>query len=334
MKKIWFNHWFSTAYHFIKSLRDDPLNHVIATNKRRDCVYQTVANEFYTEPDDISGKEYVDWCFEFCIKHEIDVFFIRREMSAIIKEATRFSQIGVKLIADTSIAQHKLLSSKFDSTEYVRENNLCNTPLMFRVSTAAEFTSAYSALKKKYGKSAYLCMKDDTDEGGGTYKKICDQYTPHNKYDVPIDDVNQEFIDNKVVYPRVVMPYMEGPEISIDCMQTNGDDGLIAIPRLKVNSRFTEIRFDAELLSIARRISSRIRIEYPYNIQLRKLNGEYTFMEINMRMAGGSFKDEAVGCYFARLALAYACGEPIDAKKIKRNFSNKYLGNIEDFIIL
>lgn len=57
-------------------------------------------------------------------------------------------------------------------------------------------------------------------------------------------------------------------------------------------------------------------------------------MEINTRMAGGSFKATAVGCDFASLALKIALNETIDTTLIKKNFQNKCLGNIEQFIDL
>lgn len=332
MRVIWFNHWFSTAYHFIKSLTEDERNYVIASNKRSDCVYKIAVHKFFIEPEDVSGEEYVNWCLNFCKENAVDVFFVRREMESIVKFADKFANMGVKLIADLNADLQRLLSSKYDSTTYIANKNLCHTPLVFRVSTAEEFLEAYDKLKGKYGSDKYLCIKDDTDEGGGTYKRIADENTPYNRYDVSKEDAIELFKNNAA--PKILMPYMDGPEVSIDCIQMGSGDGLIAIPRLKLGSRFTEIRFDADLLSIAKRISNIINIEYPYNIQLRKIDGEYAFMEINLRMAGGSFKDMAVGCSFAQLAVNYAYGDHVDLKKIRQGFNNKLIGNIENYVVL
>lgn len=335
MKRIWFNHWFSQAYHFINNLKQDEDNYVISSNERSNCIYQYVSDEFYLEPVFENDVDYVNWCLDFCKKHNIDVFFPRRRMDAITERAADFVQMGIKLILDTNLEVHNLLQSKVASCEYMKEHNLCNVPLMIPVSNFDDFLIAYKAIKLKYGDNTRICMKRSIDEGAQSFKRIYDDnVAPMYGKDIYYTDVVDVFsdINPKTSNPYIVMPYMEEPEISIDCLRT--DSGFIAIPRYKESTRFTRIDFDEELISYANKINEDLKIQYPYNIQFRKFNDTWMFMEINTRMAGGSFKATAVGCDFASLALKIAYNEPIDTENIKKNFKNKYIGNVEGFIVI
>lgn len=335
MTRVWFNHWFSQAYHFMRSLKRESDNYIIASNERYNCVYRPIVDEFYVEPLFQDDNAYVDWCIEFCKEHAVEVFFPRRGMDAIAAHADEFENIGVKLILDTNLDVHNLLQSKMNSCNYMRENGLCNVPLMIAVSTYDEFLAAFNRIKKQYGENTRICIKRDQDEGAQSFKRIYDDFvTPMYGKDIYYKDVAMIFSDmnNPSSNPYIVMPYMDEPEVSVDCLRTAS--GFIAIPRYKESTRITRIDFDEELIGYANKINDALKIQYPYNIQFRKLNDMWMFMEVNTRMAGGSFKATAVGCDFASLALKVALNKPINVSQITRYFQNKCLGNIEQFIDL
>lgn len=111
MKRIWFNHWFSTAYNIIKMIRADNLSfQFIGTNENERSLIATVCDEWYTEPR-LKGDEYVAYCIDFCLTHQIDAFLPRRELLAISKRKQDFEDIGVKVMVDdfeiVSILNHK-----------------------------------------------------------------------------------------------------------------------------------------------------------------------------------------------------------------------------------
>ena len=335
MRRIWFNHWFSQAYHFMNNLKQDDNNYLIASSVRENMVYKPIVDEYYMEPTFNTDEEYVDWCLGFCKIHKIDVFYPRRNMDVITMHADAFRAADVKLILDTNMETHALLQSKLASCKYMNEHNLCSAPKMIAATTFSEFLSAYEELKKVYGSDARICMKRDNDEGAQSFKRIFDDdVEPMYGKDVYYTDVVSLFSadEDYASNPYIVMPYMADPEVSVDCLRTN--DGFIAIPRYKESSRITRIDFDEELIAFAEKIDENLKIQYPYNIQFRKLGDTWMFMEINTRMAGGSFKAMAVGCDFATLALKVAYGESIDITSLKRGFHNKCLGNIEGFVDL
>ncbi|MBE5870397.1 MAG: hypothetical protein E7294_03955 [Lachnospiraceae bacterium] len=52
MVRVWFNHWFSTAYRLIELMKQDEREeiYVIGTNKQTDSVIGKVCDEWYWEP--------------------------------------------------------------------------------------------------------------------------------------------------------------------------------------------------------------------------------------------------------------------------------------------
>ena len=98
----------------------------------------------------------------------------------------------------------------------------------------------------------------------------------------------------------LVLPYLIGPEVSIDCLQTN--KGLIAVPRMK-EGRVTKITFESDLLMLADKFARDFKIEGPYNLQIRWHNGIPYLLEVNTRMSGGSHIADKVGVNFLALAI-------------------------------
>ena len=65
----------------------------------------------------------------------------------------------------------------------------------------------------------------------------------------------------------ILMPYLEGYEISVDCLNTK--KGLIAIPREKGSSRDERVFYDEDILNSVKIVSSKIDIKYPFNVQFK-----------------------------------------------------------------
>ncbi|MBP1532795.1 MAG: ATP-grasp domain-containing protein [Ruminococcus sp.] len=330
---IWFNHWFSQAYNFIELLHRDGRNHVIASAKTELFAFGAMADERYTEPVSISGEEYVGWCLEFCEEHGVDVFFPKRFRQEIGAHMAEFGGLGVHIVMDGNTEQNRMLDSKYESCRYMEEHALCAVPYMERITDAEGFEAAYRAVKERYGKSHKVCIKADRDEGGITYRRLYDEDAPRTSSgEISYTSFLEDLKSRGKAVPTVVMPYLDEPEISIDCMRT--ESGLIAVPRCKLDAHITQLMFDEELLRTAERISENVRIEYPYNIQLRPLCGENVFMEINTRMAGGCYKAAVLGCNFPQLAVSYALGDRIDTERIRSGFHNVLVGEVAAAVVV
>ena len=330
---IWFNHWFTQAYNFIELLKQDPRNYVIASAKKMPFAFGACADERYEEPTGISGEDYVSWCLDFCKKHSVDVFFVKRFREETEKHLDRFKSEGIHVISDGNKEQNRMLGSKFLSCNFMKEHDLCLVPHMVLITDAGDFERAYRKIKEHYGPEHHVCIKADRDEGGLTYRRLYDDDAPKTfSGDIYFQSFAEDLKSREKFSSMVVMPYLDEPEISIDCMSTQ--DGLIAVPRRKIDTRITELRFDTELIETAKKISETVKIEYPYNIQLRPLNGRNVFMEINTRMAGGCYKAGLIGCNFPQLAVSYALGDIIDTEKIISGFKNVMVGEVAAAVIV
>lgn len=284
---IWLNHWFSTAYNIIRMIKqENPDFYVIGTNENPHSVLSTVCDEWYAEPV-LKGRNYVDYCLEFCVEHKIDVFMPRRELPTISRYKEEFDCIGVKVMVDdyqiVNILNHKDLA--YDE---LAKRGVSTIPDYRIVTNVTEFQKAYSELKEKYRE---ICIKFVHDEGGKSYRLIDNnrkgymsllkKQNTRMTYDAIVDALSER----DVFEPLIVMPNLSGEEISVDCLQTQ--DGLIMLPRIKDATRIEKLCFDPKILDITREVYAAIQLECPCNIQFKYLDGIPYFLEVNTRMSGG-----------------------------------------------
>lgn len=330
--KIWFNHWFSTAYHFIDMLKEKGY-YVVATNERETCVYKENANEFYLEPVFENKDEYLNWCLDFCKKHNIKIFFVKRNMDIIVKNIHLFEEKNIKVICENDYEKYSLLQNKYKTMEYFKELNICNVPEMKIVNTISEFKQVYKEMSQKYDN---LCIKYNIDEGGQSYKLISDRepnldrISENNGLVYSYDYICKclESVEN--FKDLVIMPYLNGTEISIDCLGFGND--LLAIPRYKLNNRVTKLDMDEELIHIAKQFYNALKLNGPFNIQFRYHNNVLYLLEINTRLSGGSWKAKYIGCEFPNLCVDKFLGKLTKFPKVTKKEVN--LSNIESVVEL
>ncbi len=288
-KNVWMNHWFSTAYNIINLIRDDKAIefHVIGTNENEVSVLKDVCDEWYSEPQKSSGDEYVQFCLEFCKTHNIDVFLPHRHFQVISKKKSCFEEIGVSVVVDSHEVVD-LLNNKEKAYEFFSKQNYLNVPEHFVVQNIADFRKAYKELTDKYGQ---VCTKFVHDEGGKSYRLIDNTRKGYaalfrkQNTRMTLDLLEEALSEKERFSPLMVMPYLEGDEISVDCLKTS--QGVIAIPRIKSTTRFERVEFDDEIIDVCMKILDTVSLEMPCNIQFKYRNGIPYFLEINTRMSGG-----------------------------------------------
>lgn len=288
MIRIWFNHWFSTSYGLIELMKKDVSGQicVIGSNSQRNSVIQKVCDEWYPDSP-AEGEAYIQYCLSFCKEHKIDVFVPRRKMVEISKNIGRFSEIGVKVMVD-DYAVLRLLNDKAAAYDLLKECKGVHIPDYAIVNRAEEFEKAYRRLRTD---CEQVCVKFVKDEGAMSYRRIVEQVDRFSRLrvypgaEVPFDVYLSTLREAESFDDLMVMPYLSGQEISVDCLNT--DRGLIAIPRFKSASRHENIIFDEEILGMTRAIMDKVKLKYPCNIQF-KMRGEIPYLlEVNTRMSGG-----------------------------------------------
>ncbi|MCM1132849.1 MAG: ATP-grasp domain-containing protein [Ruminococcus flavefaciens] len=309
---IWFNHWFSTAYHIINYMREACGNvRIIGTNSNPDCVYKLVCDEWYSEPSD--GGFYVEHCLDFCKEHKIYVFVPHHNMREICKNSARFAEIGTKILGNTDKYDIDIINDKVKTYDYLNSCGLSEViPEYYSCKSVAEFESAVGNLQEKGYKA---CFKMSVDEGGISYHVIEENpgisirsgSASHISYEKALQIVKTYSFSVSLL----VMPYLSQPEISVDCLKT--DSGLLMIPRYKLGGRVSEIRFDRQIMDITQSISEKFALEMPYNAQYRFYDGKPYLLEINPRMSGGiQLSCTGSGINLPAMALKKLLGQPCE----------------------
>lgn len=332
MTRVWFNHWFSTAYYLIELMKKDESDiYVIGSNRQIDSVISKVCDEWYKDAD-LSGEAYVDYAIDFCREHKIDVFVPRRQMVEISKAKKRFEDMGVKVLVD-DYDTIELLNDKAKTYEYLRSCESLYIPEYFMVNNVEQFKEAYKALSEKYEQ---VCVKFVRDEGAMSYRRLVKQVSSFDKIRVYNGaemeyQVYEEILAEKGEFDDLmVMPYLPGYEISVDCLST--DAGLIAIPRFKTSGRHEYVRFDEGILKMAEEIMVKTKLQCPCNIQF-KLKDEIPYLlEINTRMSGGlQMGCMAAGVNIPNIALNKLLGK---SKAWTIDKSEKTVSHIEMPVII
>ncbi len=287
MTRLWFNHWFSTAYNVILMIRqENPDFQIIVSNERELTPLKAVCDEWYQEPV-LPDEEYAEYCLQFCLEHHIDVFLPRRGMVPVSRRKADFEARGIRVMCDR-YEMVSILSRKDAAYEFLRENGISTVPECRVVRTVPEFQEAYSDLKKRYRE---VCIKFVRDEGGKSFRLIDNTRKGYGALfkkqntRMTLDAVLEALSEREVFAPLMVMPFLSGKEISVDCLQTA--KGPVMIPRIKGSGRIEQLTFDPEILEKTREIFDLVRLEQPCNIQFKYLDGRPWFLEINTRMSGG-----------------------------------------------
>lgn len=288
MVRVWFNHWFSTSYRLIELMKKDAGEriYVIGSNRQRDSVIQKVCDEWYEEPD-IDGEAYIAFCLEFCSRHSVDAFVPRRKMVEISRNRDRFAQAGVRVMVDDydTIA---LLNDKAAAYRFLGACEELHIPEYFVVSRYEQFEQAFRRLRADYGQ---VCVKFVQDEGGMSFRKIAEhvdsfrQLRMYQGSSISYEQLAETLEGAGTFDDMMVMPYLPGNEVSVDCLQTG--KGLIAIPRMKGAARHERVEYNAGILRMTECVMERVGLRYPCNIQFKFRGSVPYLLEVNTRMSGG-----------------------------------------------
>lgn len=314
MIRVWFNHWFSTSYRLIELMKADRNERVyaIGSNLQKDSVIQKVCDEWYEEPG-LDGEQYILYCLEFCKEHSIDVFVPRRNMVEISKNKARFEDAGVRVMVDDYFII-KLLGDKAATYDFFKACNGLHIPEYFIANNLVQFEQAYKKLRAGYEQ---VCIKFVKDEGGMSFRKIAEQVDSFKRLRVyQGTEISYEMLMETLSHAgdfddMMIMPYLPGNEISVDCLQTQ--KGLIAIPRNKGAARHESVEYKEEILEMTEQIMNRIQLQFPCNIQFKLKDDVPYLLEINTRMSGGlQMSCLAADVNIPNIALNKLLGKDID----------------------
>lgn len=288
MVRIWFNHWFSTIYGMIDSLKQAHEDYyIIGSNDKEYAVYRMLCDEWVQEPV-LSDKDYVAYCLTFCREHDVQVFVPRRHMLAISRHKADFEAIGVKVLAD-DYELIEPLQHKIKAYERLSGVSSLHIPVYERVTNVQEFLAAYQRLQAQEQR---VCFKFEQDEGGQSFRLIDNDRKGFQALfrtqgsRMTLEAVTAALSEVDSFRPLLVMPYLPGVEVSVDCLST--PSGLLMIPRIKDVTRIERIVYQEDLLQMCRDLWAVYPLQCPFNVQFKYQGDVPYFLEVNTRLSGGA----------------------------------------------
>lgn len=317
---IWFNRGLPETIHLVKALKaaQTPADQfqIIATHRKHRAELGTVC-EFHEEPVFDDQQAYVEWCLSFAREKAVDVLIPHRHAYALASARDRFQAIGCRLIVAGAPETLALVKSKAALYAALQADRTLTVPLPpFKVARdAGEFEAAVTALRADF---ETVCMKPTVGLGGQGFRVISDRPLagPVNGDQPPMTlaEALAGFASMPGLFAELmIMPYLSGPETSVDCLADNGR--LIAsVVRTKFGSAEGLIEDGADMVDWSRQITRLLGLSGLFNVQfLEAADGSRQLLEVNARMAGGVFFGAFSGLLLPYWAIRLALGTAAEA---------------------
>jgi biotin carboxylase len=312
--RIFYNRNYSTVYHALMQLRDNPDRcplHIIGSHTRPESPVLSACDERHIEPPD-TDPDHVDWLVRLCRERRVDVFVPRAGQLEIAKRVEEFNAQGTQVIV-MSPEKINTLENKAETYRVAKSAGL-EVPPWFVVESADDLVRARDAL----GRDKLLISKPVAGVGADGFRMIVDQklrgrevFAGSVRQEVVFDDLALALKEvegtDRGFSPLLVMPYLAEPEISVDLLAVEGRV-LAAIPREK-NSHVRKLSNNPEVLRYIERTARVFELDGLANVQLRWLGDRPMLLEINTRAAAGSYQGKLSGVDLSWEAIRLAAGE-------------------------
>ncbi|WP_030615315.1 ATP-grasp domain-containing protein [Streptomyces fulvoviolaceus] len=310
--RVWLNRTYAENVFFMDQLRRNPSDRAVeihATHGDADSPVLAAADTADLEPEGLSPAAYVEFALDQCARRGIDVFVPRLHQSAIVAHRAEFEAVGTALLAPPPEAV-AVFHDKVIAYEAVQAIG-APVPPWWRVRTADELVAAVEELEAGGYKA---CFKPASGAGGVGFRVIT--RTPFSLMHlngfpgpyVPLDLVVEALKEADESVDWLVMPRLEQPEVSVDCLTGPDNRVRLAVGRTK-NGRRRGFTLHEQWLEPARRIAEGFGLHYLSNIQFRMFGDTPVLMDVNTRPAGGLHQLSLCGVNAPWAAVQLALGE-------------------------
>ncbi|MGW0994439.1 ATP-grasp domain-containing protein [Streptomyces sp. NPDC002523] len=310
--RVWLNRTYAENVFFMDQLRRNPGDRAVeihATHGDPDSPVLAAADTADLEPEGLSPAGYVEYALDQCARRGIDVFVPRLHQAAIVAHRADFEAVGTALLAPTPQAM-AVFEDKATAYEAVRSVGV-PVPPWWRVRTAEELVAAVEELEAAGHRA---CFKPAAGAGGVGFRVITRAPFslthlngfpgPHVQLDLVVEALRraEEPVD------WLVMPRLEEPEVSVDCLTGADNRVRMAVGRTK-NGRRRGFTLHSQWLEPARLIAEGFGLHYLSNIQFRMFGDRPVLLDVNTRPAGGLHQLSLCGVNAPWAAVRLALGE-------------------------
>ncbi|MFD5232677.1 ATP-grasp domain-containing protein [Streptomyces qaidamensis] len=310
--RVWLNRTYAENVFFMDQLRRNPSDRAVeihATHGDPDSPVLAAADTAELEPENLSPAGYVEYALDQCARRGIDVFVPRLHQSAIVAHRAEFEAAGTAVLAPPPEAV-AVFHDKVIAYEAVQAIGV-PVPPWYRVRSEDELVAAVEELEAGGHKA---CFKPASGAGGVGFRVIT--RTPFSLMQlsgfpspyVPLDLVLEALRQAEEPVDWLVMPRLEQPEVSVDCLTGPDNRVRMAVGRTK-NGRRRGFTLHEQWLDPARRIAEGFGLHYLSNIQFRMFGDRPVLMDVNTRPAGGLHQLSLCGVNAPWAAVQLALGE-------------------------
>ncbi|GAA3776867.1 ATP-grasp domain-containing protein [Streptomyces chiangmaiensis] len=310
--RVWLNRTYAENVFFMDQLRRNPGDRAVeihATHGDADSPILAAADTADLEPEGLSPAGYVEYALDQCMRRGIDVFVPRLHQEAIVAHRDEFEAVGTALLAPSAEA---VAVFRDKATAYQAAQSI-GVPVApwWRVTNEAELLAAVEALEAGGHRA---CFKPAAGAGGVGFRVIT--RTPYSLVHlsgfpsayVPLDLVVRAVREADEPVDWLVMPRLEEPEVSVDCLTGPDNRIRMAVGRTK-NGRRRGFTLHEQWLEPARRLAEGFGVHHLSNIQFRMYGDQPVLLDVNTRPAGGLHQLSLCGVNAPWAAVRLALGE-------------------------
>ncbi|MGW0544529.1 ATP-grasp domain-containing protein [Streptomyces griseoincarnatus] len=310
--RVWLNRTYAENVFFMDQLRRNPSDRAVeihATHGDPDSPVLAAADTAELETEGLSPAAYVEYALTQCERRGIDVFVPRLHQSAIVAHRADFEAAGTALLAPPPEAV-AVFEDKVVAYQAVESIGV-PVPPWWRARDADELLTAVEELER-LGHRA--CFKPASGAGGVGFRMITrepfslSQLKGFPSPEVPLDQVLESLRRSEEPVDWLVMPRLEQPEVSVDCLTGSDNRVRLAIGRTK-HGRRRGFTLHERWLEPARRIAEGFGLHHLSNIQFRMLGDRPVLMDVNTRPAGGLHQLALCGVNVPWAAVRLALGD-------------------------
>ncbi|MER5293907.1 ATP-grasp domain-containing protein [Streptomyces pharetrae] len=310
--RVWLNRTYAENVFFMDQLRRNPCDRAVeihATHGDPDSPVLAAADTAELEPEGLSPAAYVEYALDVCARRGIDVFVPRLHQAAIVAHRAEFEALGTVLLAPPPQAV-AVFQDKVIAYEAVQAIGV-PVPPWWRVRDADELVPAVEALEAAGHRA---CFKPVSGAGGVGFRVVT--RAPFSLVHlegfpspyVPLDQVVEAMRQAQEPVDWLVMPRLEQPEVSVDCLTGPDNRVRMAVGRTK-NGRRRGFTLHEQWLEPARRIAEGFGLHHLSNIQFRMFGERPVLMDVNTRPAGGLHQLSLCGINAPWTAVRMALGD-------------------------
>ncbi|AKZ59370.1 hypothetical protein SAM23877_6325 [Streptomyces ambofaciens ATCC 23877] len=310
--RVWLNRTYAENVFFMDQLRRNPADRAVeihATHGDPDSPVLAAADTAELEPEGLSPAGYVEYALDQCARRGIHVFVPRLHQAAVVAHRADFEAAGTALLAPPPEAV-AVFQDKVIAYEAVRAIGV-PVPPWWRVRTADELVSAVEELEA-HGHRA--CFKPASGAGGVGFRMVTrDPFSLAHlngfpSPDVPLPLVVEALRAAEEPVDWLVMPRLEQPEVSVDCLTGPDNRVRLAVGRTK-NGRRRGFTLHEQWLAPARLIAEAFGLHHLSNVQFRMYGDRPVLMDVNTRPAGGLHQLALCGVNAPWAAVRLALGD-------------------------